>query len=287
MNKFVERSMRRLLLNSRDPEVLASRYERLLRASRDVHDELRRTRARDTQVPRIQSVDGQDTLGVWVLHPQPPWQRLPVEPSGIPGMVSDEECQYYEFIGRFFAGVGETVELGPWLGRSTHHILKGLTSNPHFHGKRLHVFDDFVWRSSWMDRHPLGTSCPSNHEDFRYLFDQYTASLQEHITTQRRKFGDYDGNEAVAALTWDAGPIEFLYVDCGRTYATNEGWYSQLVRSFIPNRTLIMMQDWRVHREIPVQWYNQTKQFTDSKGDQIELIHELSGGTLAAFLFRG
>ena len=48
-----------------------------------------------------------------------------------------------------------------------------------------------------------------------------------------------------------------------------------------------MMQDWRLHREVPVQWYNQTKQFTDSKGNQIELIHELTNGGLATFLFRG
>jgi hypothetical protein len=42
-----------------------------------------------------------------------------------------------------------------------------------------------------------------------------------------------------------------------------------------------------VHKEIPVKWYNQTKQFTDSKGASLELVHELCHGGIATFLYRG
>jgi predicted O-methyltransferase YrrM len=68
-------------------------------------------------------------------------------------MISPEECKYYRWLGRFFTGAGAVVELGPWLGCSTVHILAGLERSPGFRDRRLHVFDDFVWRSSWMDRH--------------------------------------------------------------------------------------------------------------------------------------
>lgn len=286
MKRFLKNAVRRILSSSSDARVLQSRYDGLLRLSLDVHDELRRVRARETHLPPVRSLDGQETLGVWVLHPHAPWRKLPFEPADIPGMISPEECRYYEYIGRFFSGVGEAVELGPWLGRSTHYIVKGLKPNPRFQGKKLHVFDDFVWRSAWMDRHLHSSARPRNHQDFQFLFDQYAGSLQADMIVQRRKITDHDGNECLPPMTWD-DPIEFLYVDCGRTFAANEAWYSLLVRSFIPNRTLIMMQDWRLHREVPVQWYNQTKQFTDSKGAQIELIHELADGGIATFLYRG
>ena len=43
-----------------------------------------------------------------------------------PGMISEEEGQYYEYIGGFYRGHGEAIELGPWLGKSTRHIIRGL-----------------------------------------------------------------------------------------------------------------------------------------------------------------
>lgn len=46
------------------------------------------------------------------------------------------------------------------------------------------------------------------------------------------------------------------------------------------------MQDWRLHRERPRKWYNQTKDFTD-KNPSLELIHEIKDGGIATFLYRG
>jgi hypothetical protein len=47
------------------------------------------------------------------------------------------------------------------------------------------------------------------------------------------------------------------------------------------------MQDWRLWREIPEKWFNQTKQFTDSKSHLMEEIHEVSDGGIATFLYKG
>ena len=48
-----------------------------------------------------------------------------------------------------------------------------------------------------------------------------------------------------------------------------------------------MLEDWKTHREVPVCWYNQIKQFTDSKGQQLRLLHELRDGGAATFLYQG
>jgi hypothetical protein len=78
-----------------------------------------------------------------------------------------------------------------------------------------------------------------------------------------------------------------MFVDCGRLFQTNNAWYRILSPSFIPDVTLIAMQDWRLQFEVPAYWENQTKNFTDSKGSALQLVHELKKGTTATFLYRG
>jgi hypothetical protein len=69
--------------------------------------------------------------------------------------------------------------------------------------------------------------------------------------------------------------------------AVNNSWYKYLRHSFITGRTLLMMQDWRLHRERPRKWFNQTLLFTQSKGSELELLHEVREGGLATFVFTG
>lgn len=78
-----------------------------------------------------------------------------------------------------------------------------------------------------------------------------------------------------------------MYVDCGRTIEANKAWYRHFSPHFIPDGTLLVLQDWGTHREVPVRCYNQITQFVDSKGTALQLVHEVRGGTVATFLFRG
>ena len=55
-------------------------------------------------------------------------------------------------------------------------------------------------------------------------------------------------------------------------------------KSFIPNVILLIMQDWRRHRERPRRPYNETLK---TSHPEMELIHEVSQGSIAAFLYRG
>lgn len=291
MRTYIKNAVKRWVVKSRlktnDPKLLNARRDRLLQVCQIFEDKLRQLHSLNSRVPAISSFNGKETLGAWIMNEMSPWKQCPIEPVETPGMISSEESQYYAYIGRFYSGVGEAVELGPWLGRSTHFILKGLKPNPNFKGKKLFVFDDFVWRASWMNPSVNESEQLQNHQCFRPLFEKYTADIQSDIQVERSRIVEYDGNSSVAPLAWCGKPIELLYVDCGRTYAVNDGWYSILKKSFIPNRTLIIMQDWRLHREIPVKWYNQTKQFTDSKDTELDLIHEVKDGGVATFIYRG
>jgi FkbM family methyltransferase len=202
-------------------------------------------------------------------------------------MISDEEKRYFRWIGRSYTGAGELVELGPWLGCSTNHIVAGLEQAPAFAGRKLHVYDDFVWRSSWMDTHYDLPDRPEHHGDFKPIFERYVAGVADRIVVDKVKFVDFDGNGSLPQLTWDGRPIEIMYVDCGRTFKANEAWWQLFSPHFIPGKTIVIMQDWQLWKEQPPKWFNQTKEFTDSKGAALELVHELVGSGLAAFVYKG
>jgi hypothetical protein len=233
----------------------------------------------------IPSHDGRDVLKPSVLSTDPPWSSLTPVACPSPSMLAEDERRFYEYIGRFYEGRGAVVELGSWLGCSTRHLVHGLAANPRFAGRRIHVFDAFVWHS-YMDEHYDGTDRPAVGASFRPLFDRFTADLASHLAVSDVQIAREDANQHLPALAWDAEPIELCVIDCGRTLEVNEAWYRALAPRFIPGRTLVLMQDWGTHKEVPIRSYNQTKTFTDTHADRLALVHELEQGALAAFLYR-
>lgn len=230
---------------------------------------------------------GNESMCVSVMELDAPWRRLQFNDISIPGMISSEEKQYYLYVSRFYSGKGAVVELGPWLGCSTFFIINGLLKNSNFSGRQVNVYDDFVWRSSWMDQHFMDERRPMNHADFQWVFEEFTAPVKEYIRIFKSKICDYDGNENIEKISWNGGPVEMMYVDCGRTFDVNKSWYDVFSPYFIPGQTLLIMQDWRVHRERPRKHYNQTDFFTEWLGSKVQLIHEVSDGALATFLYKG
>lgn len=221
-----------------------------------------------------------------VLEARPPW--LGIERSShdhIPAMISREEKDYYAWIGHFYRGNGEVIELGPWLGASTVCILDSLNANPKFSGRRMVVVDDFVWRSSWMDKFVVEADRPLNHESFRHLFDRYTNGYAAHMDVLTARISDYDGNEFLPRLAWDRGPIEMAFIDCGRSISANQAWWDILSPHFIDG-ALLVMQDWQTHKRVPRQWFNQMRDFTDMHAAQLDLVHELRDGGVASFVYR-
>ena len=146
--------MGRALLSLMPTRLLNGWADGALRFRLTVQEAMRKRAARRAPLvePRLVSCDGQEALTRSVLEPQAPWFRAPPVVCGIPGMLTPAERQYYPYVSRFYSGAGEVVELGPWLGLSTFCLLRGLCANPFFGGRKLHVFDDFTWRSAWMAR---------------------------------------------------------------------------------------------------------------------------------------
>lgn len=261
---------------------------KLLKVALIEFEDFSRSLCKRSQPPEIYSWDNSEVVSVSVMSREASWHSERISKRDIPGMITLEEKKYYTYLPRFYSGKGEVVELGPWLGASTACLLDGLKQNPKFRGKKLHVFDDFVWRPSWMDQYVQPEDRLGVHSDFSALFKRYADSENiAYMSIEKVKICNYDGNESLTPLSWNGDPIEMLFVDCGRTFEVNEAWFRILAPYFIPDHTLIVMQDWRLWREIPEKWFNQTKQFTDSKSHLMEEIHEVSDGGIATFLYKG
>ena len=54
-----------------------------------------------------------------------------------------------------------------------------------------------VWRSAWMDGYYEWPDRPGEHGDFQPIFDAYTRAFSDRLVTAKRKFIDYDGNQAL------------------------------------------------------------------------------------------
>lgn len=265
-----------------------------LRQMRDVIEEIQ-TLAKDRQRqidspsrPFIERYDysQKEVLKRWVMNSASPWRSLSPEPLPFPGTLTEEDAQYLSYITRFYSGVGELVQLGPGLGLSTQHVMRAVSSNPHFQSKTLYIYDDFVWRSGWTDRHLTEVvSAPPNHANFLPLFETFVKSIRDKIQITKGKFVDSEEVKYLPPVKWIGRPIEMMIVDCGCTVQTNQGWYDQFSHSFVPDKTLIVMLNWRLHRKTSRKDFAQIRQFTEQH-PCLELIHEVSDGRIATFLYQ-
>jgi hypothetical protein len=154
--------------------------------------------------------------------------------TGRQGPSLGEEARYYEWIGTLYEDRGAAIELGPWLGKSTKHIIGG---------------------------------------------------TQPYLNVSTARIVNYEGNEHLPRISWNGQPVEIMYIDRGRTAKVNEAWFEVFSESFITDVTLLLLRDWGTHRERPRLSYNETLLFTNAY-PELELIHEVSDGHLATFLYR-
>lgn len=271
---------------------LSSLADEALRFRHRMNDVVRRRQARkhrDITPPIIGNGKDGGRLQREVRESRSSWSDLDIPSCPVPSMLTRDEMRYYHYITGFYTGRGAVVEIGPWIGSSTYNIVGGLMNNPAFTAdQRLYVYDDFVWRSSWMDKWLAGTGIPvlQNHTSFMPLFHRMTEKFSTHIQAQAMKLMDAGDNSDVPWFDWDKGPVEICFIDCGRALKMNETWYEALQPYFIPDRTIIVMQDWQNFKNVPEAFWENTKIFTDSKGSHLDLIHELRNSGTASFLYR-
>ncbi len=115
--------LRKILTYPNNLKILQRISNSLTKLTIGVNDKIRKLDANNKKLPRINSFDGQDVLLHCVREKKALWSNINFPHCDTPGMITDEECQYYCYMGKYFTGIGEVVELGPWLGKSTFFIL--------------------------------------------------------------------------------------------------------------------------------------------------------------------
>lgn len=154
---------------------------------------------------------------------------LPDLPT-LPGMTSASECRYLFWVGSSqLRGVGDVVEVGSWLGRSSIHIAAGLAAS----GRQthLHCFDGFSW--AWGDS--KAADLPLKRGDnFEGYFLENVSAFADRITSHRTKIKD---------IGWTGNPIEFLFLDAPKKQADMTRCLEVFGSSLVPSAT-IAIQDY-------------------------------------------
>ena len=201
-------------------------------------------------------------------------------------MLSDEERQYLFWLGSSeWTGVGDVVEIGPWLGGSTISLAAGMRANKRLSGeKRFHVFDNFVW-VDYMARRALlpirtGESFEpfflENLKDYRDLLVSYCMELPDEVLPS-----DPETMQPVAVATglplvdWPSNKaVEILFVDGAKSWSA----FRHLLITFAPvlaPGSLLVCQDYKC-------WGNYwITALTQGLSANLEVLHVLHENTVA------
>ena len=154
---------------------------------------------------------------------------LPDLPT-LPGMTSVSECRYLFWMGsNQLRGVGDVVEVGSWLGRSSMHIAAGLAASDR--QTHLHCFDGFTW--AWGDS--KAADLPLKRGDsFEAYFLENVSAFADRITSHRTKIKD---------ISWTGEPIEFLFLDAPKKQADMTRCLKVFSSSLVPSAT-VAIQDY-------------------------------------------
>jgi hypothetical protein len=219
-----------------------------------------------------------------------PWNRVKFDYPGIPTMISHEERRYLYWLGAsVWTGAGHVFEMGPWLGGSTICLAAGMRENVasvEQASKKLHVFDNFVWRQFMGKRAPLNLR---DGESFLKYFTENTAAYRNLICTYEQSLPDDEvasDKEAMAIrdlqssefrrLTWSVKePIEILFIDGAKSYAGLVYLLNEVRDHLIPGKTLLVCQDYKSWQAywVPI--------VCEMLGKHLELVHNLEFNTVA------
>jgi hypothetical protein len=172
--------------------------------------------------------------------------------SELVGMTSKSEQDYLASFGReIYAGDGEVVDLGCWLGSTTISLVDGLSKNPLFvnSGQKVYAYDLFVW-FNWMNDSLSGTNLVGKYvegDSFLEEFEARISDVAEHIEIRA---GD------LTEIGWHGGRIEFLLIDAMKSWELANGIMNNFFPHLVPG-SLVFQQDF-ASRLVPwihvIQW---------------------------------
>jgi hypothetical protein len=214
------------------------------------------------------------------------WRTVRFNYPGIPTMISEEERRYlYWLASTVWTGEGHIVEIGPWLGGSTVCLAAGMRENFSGGKKRLHVFDNFIWKDFMGKRAPLplkdGDSFQSyfleNISPYEDLIVSYRLSLpDDSVSSDKEIMAKRDINpDTSRILKWDIQePVEILFIDGAKSWNGLVFLLNEFSAYFIPGKTLIVCQDYKYWGTywVPL--------ILEMLSDHLELLHNLTHNTV-------
>lgn len=200
-------------------------------------------------------------------------------------MISAEEKRYLNWLGScHWTGSGEIVEIGPWLGGSTYCLASGMAANPKRGERRLHCFDNFLWRPFMADRAPLPLG---NGDSFEPYFRANLREFEELICVHRSSLADdanshdhwaktnRDVEPKSPLVSWPVGsPVEVLFVDGAKSWDGFRHLLVTFANSLLPGVSLLVMQD---YKDWAAYWI---PAMLELFGDKIEIVHTLPSNTV-------
>ncbi len=156
------------------------------------------------------------------------------------GMTSKTEQDYFAVYGeKNYAGKGEIVDLGCWLGSTTIPLVKGLLKNPAFtaSGRKVYAYDLFIW-FDWMNGSAAGTNLAGKYQagdNFVEEFKRRTNEFAQHIEIRE---GD------LKEIGWTGENIEFLLVDAMKNWDLANAIVKDFYPSLVPRESVILHQDY-------------------------------------------
>jgi hypothetical protein len=189
----------------------------------------------------------------------------------IPTMLCQETRGYYKWLARTFAGPGDIVELGSWMGSSTACLAEGLSQNRRRQGKTVHVFDSFVWLE-WMKTYTEDSELLAanirNGESFLEYFWRYAGPYRDLIQVHQAALKTETNDFVVPALGWGAGDIGILVMDFAHDRASNEAMWRVFSPSFCSGSTIVVFNQFG---NIPA---GEVREFCRSKSPELIPLHK-------------
>ena len=166
-----------------------------------------------------------------------PWGRIFDPLASLDMCTPLERAWIARYITAEHTGQGEIVELGSWLGGITLSLVQALPKNPAWLASRrpVHVYDSFRY------------DCQLERVAGSPLEREYVegGSFQHHFERRLAPYADrlavHPGN--VVDARWTLGPIELLFNDVSKSWATWNAVRTEFYRSLRPGLTTVVEQD--------------------------------------------
>ena len=185
------------------------------------------------------------------------WDQVTFDYPEIPTMISKEEKNYLFWIAsKIWTGEGKIVEIGPWLGGSTYCLCAGMAQNPIKSTKKLHVYDNFIWRDFMGERAALGLHAG---ESFQEHFRSYIKDYQHYVVDHKQSLPDEpiendsylvsrrQKDQEIEKLirNENSDKTEIFFIDGAKSWTGMKYLLNQFSDSFIPGKTLLICQDYK------------------------------------------